>query len=135
LPEVWPNDRGFYGQHGPFHVQVNGGGTPGEITVSGSAQASFRLSEAIAALARRIAAKDRPGNDLLLITCRLPDEWGYLCPLDEFMFSRLADVLRDRPTVATPAPQHLQAVAMHAWDGPEWIELYRAAGASVPWAI
>ncbi len=135
LPETLPKDRGFYGEHGPFYVQVDGGGTPGKIVVSGSAQASLRRSEALAALAARIAAKDGPENELLLITCRLPDEWGYLCPLDEMMFGKLHDAFRAHHKLPGPAPQHLKAVVMHAWDGPAWFELYRAPGTSVPWAI
>jgi hypothetical protein len=133
LPEVWPNDRGNYGEHGPFHVMVYVDGTPGEIRSSCSAPAAFRRSEALAALASRIAAKDRPGNDLLLITCRLPDQWGYICSPDEFMFRMLADAIRQGHAVPGPAPQHLEAVVMHSWDRAEWVEVYRAPGSSQPW--
>jgi hypothetical protein len=133
FPKVWPNRRGFYGQHGPFHVQVNGGGRVDEITVSSSAQASIRRSEAVDALAKRIEAKDRPENELLLITCGLPDEWGYLCALDSLLFAQL---LGDAQEVrnSLPEPEHLNAVVMHEWNGPKWTELYRAPGKSVPWS-
>ena len=48
-------------------------------------------AEILAALTKRIAAKDNPPNDLLLISCGLPDRAGYVCGLDRFMFKLIAE--------------------------------------------
>lgn len=133
MPEIWPNDRGFYGRHGPFELQVESGGRRDEFTVSASAPASVRRSEALQALAERTAAKDAAHNDVLLMTCRLPDQRGYLCALDEFMFTALVQAFRSGQKMPAAPPRHLDAVVMHLWDSPECIELYRRPGATLPW--
>src|ERR1039457_5432153 len=66
--------RGIYGDHGPFNVVVNPGvGGGDDIVISAFSQSQVYMSEAIAALGRRVAAKDRDCNEVLVITCGLVD--------------------------------------------------------------
>jgi hypothetical protein len=131
LPDRWPSSSGFYGQHGPFIVQVYRDGIPGVVTVSSSAQVQIHRSEALAALAARVEAKDRPTNDLLLITCGMPDEWGYVCPLEGFIFRFIAEEAT-RGLLLPSAPRHLVGVVLHSWGTLEWGEVYGSASAA-PW--
>jgi hypothetical protein len=132
-PAHWPNDRGFYGEHGPFNVQVNGDGTPGAIEVVSTAQLQVSRSQARAILARRMNDKDRAENEILVMSCCLPDKHGHVCRLESFMF----DFLKADPgrlDLATE-PKHLQGVALHVWDTEDWIEIWRAPNAAVPWYV
>jgi hypothetical protein len=134
LPEQWPNDAGFYGSYGPVNMQVRRGtDVDDHVRVGASAQAAIRRSEALAALAKRIEAKDLAGNDILLITCGLPDAQGYTCPLDAFIFRFIADALVADPSRLPTTPDHLKAVALHHWGNREILEIYRADSMIVPW--
>ena len=132
-PPAHLGDRGFYGQHGAFVVVVNGVGAPGTFTVAAGAGVQIRRSEALTLLRERVAAKDIKGTDALLITCGLPDELGYLCPLDEWLFQHLwSEIVEGRPLLDA-APSHLRAVALHQWRTGAWIHAFGDQSSS-PWA-
>jgi hypothetical protein len=127
-----PNDLGDYGSIGSLHVDVNGpGAVPGEIRVSASAHAQLRLSELLAGFEARTTEKDLPGNDLLLITCGLPDKRGYLCQADEWIFQILRDAFSEG-LLLTRKPAHISAIAVHSFGRYQWFEAYRNADASPP---
>jgi hypothetical protein len=87
--------RGIYGDHGPFNLAVNPGvGGSDGIVISAFSQSQVYMSEAIAALGRRVAAKDRDCNEVLVITCGLVDENGYTCPADQSIFQMLRDAVQ-----------------------------------------
>ena len=131
-PDPWPNSAGFYGSHGPFTVTIHRDGDEGQITVSAAAQAQMRRSEALAALQARVSAKDNSANSLLLVTSGLPDQAGYTCPLDHFIFQFIADSVSSAgPLLLTT--NHLSAVALHHWGTAEWVEVHRAGDARIPW--
>jgi hypothetical protein len=86
--------------------------------------AAFSRSQARAILARRMNDKDRAENEILVMSCCLPDKHGHVCRLESFMF----DFLKADPgrlDLATE-PKHLQGVALHVWDTEDWIEIWRA---------
>jgi hypothetical protein len=130
-PERLPTE-GIYGDAGPFHVIVNGPppGIPGRITVSATTSARIRRSEAVAALEARIEAKDLPGNELLLVSCGLPDKKGYTCEVDSWIFQLLVDAFESGHGALNYAPQHLMSIAVHSLATGQWFEAYRSAGAS-----
>jgi hypothetical protein len=128
LPDPWPNDRGFYGQSGPVHVQVYRDGLPNEIFVSGAHQANIRLSQAIHVLESRVRAKDTPPNEILVMSCGLPDDRGYRCGPDSFIFEFISKH-RDRLQLS---PQHLKSIFLHHWGTSAWLQLYRSEE-SPPW--
>jgi hypothetical protein len=132
FPSQWPNSAGFYGPHGPFLVQVQGDGVEGQITVVSSAQGEMRRSESLRALAGRLAKKDCPPNEALLISCGLPDKLGYVCGLDSFVFRLIAEAISAGETL--PAPSHLSAVALHLWGTTELIQLHSVPDAPAPWS-
>jgi hypothetical protein len=100
--------------------------------VVSSAQADIRRSETRELLKARIATKDERTNDLLLITCGLPHEHGFVCPLDHFIFRFIQKDLGENgePSIETT---HLSAVALHLWGTDEWVEIHRANAVAVPW--
>lgn len=132
IPDQLPQN-GLYGSVGPLVVMVYEGGADSDgITVSASAQATVRRSEARLWLEERMAAKDIVENSVLLITCGLPDSAGFVCPLDRFIFQSIREAQAGADLVSKK-PRHLQAVALHDFPTGEWLEVYRAVGADAPW--
>jgi hypothetical protein len=113
--------RGLYGDIGSFNLVVNpapAGGSLEALTVSAASQSQIRLSEAVASLAARIAAKDKPGNEILIITCGLVDAYGYTCPADQAIFRLLSQALSDGKSVLSVKPAHIRGVLIHLWNTP-----------------
>lgn len=126
------DSRGFYGDHGPFNVVVNSGiGGSSDIVISASSQSQVRMSEAIAALGRRIAAKDSASNEILIITCGLVDEYGYTCPADQSIFQLLRDAVGAEGSVLPQKPTNVRGILIHLWNSPflsHW-----EVGEDLPW--
>jgi len=133
LPEKLPMDRGFYGEIGPLHVLVNANGTPTKIMVSVAVQSEIHEREAVRALAKRIAAKDESANEMLLVSCGLPDERGYTCPIESFIFQAVVDA-QAKGALSIDAPTHLAGVALHVFPEGRFVEVYRRPDAAVPWS-
>lgn len=132
LPSQLP-DRGFYGQVGQFVVVVNAGGRPDAITVSAGISGSIARSQAVELLRDRVATKDSPGNDILLITCGLPDGKGYTCPLDGWLFQALLGELERGVELLDAAPRHLRGIALHDWRSGAWTQVFGRHG-DTPWS-
>lgn len=130
-PPVLP-PSGMYGQFGQLNGVVHAGGAADQIVVAASANGRVYRSQALTALNARIREKDIAGNDCLLITCGQPDERGFSCPLDAFIFALLADASRDGGLDIT-MPAHLRGIAVHLWPTNEWIEAYREPDTPMPW--
>jgi hypothetical protein len=109
---------GIYGDHGPFNVIVNPGAGNTDIVVSAFGQVQVQQSEAIAALGARVAAKDKPGNDILLVTCALIDEKGYTCPADQIIFQFLRDISASGVSIFPETPKHIKGILIHLWNSP-----------------
>ena len=118
-PPAQLGTRGIYGDHGPFNVIVNPGiGGSSEIVISASSQSQIYMSEAIAALGSRIAAKDKECNEVLVITCGLVDEYGYTCPADQSIFQLLQEALQRGTSVQPHKPTHIRGILVHLWNTP-----------------
>jgi hypothetical protein len=133
FPAQFTSNRGMYGEVGPFTVRVQRNFVPDAMEVSASIGAQIKTSEAVSALAARVADKDMPANDLLLISCGLPDDKGYQTSLDQFMYGLLADAVHAAEKPVIPVPRHLSGVAIHLWPTTEWIEVYNN-GTPMPWS-
>jgi hypothetical protein len=130
-PPAALNSSGLYGDHGPFHVIANPspGGT--DIVVSASTSTRLYRSEVLAALARRAAAKDHAGNEILVVTCGLPDTRGYSCPADLFLFRMLLTADAEGIDLLPVKPTHIKGVLIHSWGSSQvicWGE-----GDDLPW--
>lgn len=131
----WPNSNGFYGNIGPFNVQVNlSDAMAGVISASASAQGDIRLSEAIAGLTDRIQDKDIAANQLLLVSCGVPDGRGFVCGFDEVIFLMLLEKIRADGFLPLQ-PTYLTSVVLHDWRSSRWIEAFRQTGAPCPWNV
>lgn len=114
-------ESGMYGTHGPFHVVANPNSNSDQILISASTQAKVFQSQAINALGARIAAKDQPGNDILVITCGLPDGSGYICPADTAIFQLLFEATQTAVDILPQRPTHIRGVLIHLWNTPHFI--------------
>lgn len=111
--------RGFYGDCGPFNMVVNPGiGGSDDIWISASSQSQVYMSEAVAALGSRVAAKDNPCNEVLIITCGMVDEKGYTCPADQSIFQLLRQAAEAGLSVLPQKPANIQGILIHLWNSP-----------------
>ena len=134
LPEELPQ-AGFYGDVGVFNVHVNGPpGVPGEITVAASTQAQIKQSAALEALEARVRAKDKPANELLLISCGLPDKRGYICSVDTWIFQLLAELHLGGASLVKTEPEYLSAVVLHNFADGRWFGVLQREGSDLPWS-
>ena len=125
--------KGMYGDYGPFNVVVNPGAGNTDIIVSAFGQVQIKQSEAIAALGARVAAKDKPGNEILLVTCALVDENGYTCPADQIIFQFLRDISASGVSIVPEKPKHIKGALIHLWNSP--LLSHWESGNDVPWII
>lgn len=66
--------RGTYSIHGPFSVTVNQTSPSGEVIVSSTSQSELFRPEVIAAFGKCVADKDVAQNEIVVISCGLPDK-------------------------------------------------------------
>jgi hypothetical protein len=132
LPETFPTSRGFYGQYGAFMTVVHRADPGAESLVSSTAQVTLRRSEALAALHARIKIKDTKPNEVLWISCGMPDHNGYGCPLDSMLFLILRELAAEVPLISQP-PAFLKGVVLHAYPTGDWFEVWRAMDSTMPW--
>ena len=132
-PDKLPMDKGFYEQAGPIFVQVDGNGLPGRITVSSSVQTEIRESQVVNALAARVAAKDRRPSEILVVSCGLPDQRRYTCPVEAFIFQAILEAKTRSSGSLIQEPSTLRGVVLHCFGDTRLIEVYRAGAAAVPW--
>jgi hypothetical protein len=64
---------------------------------------------------QQVAAKERSGNDVILLSAALVATAGYLCPLDEWLFAMLREHGIGNPVVL----QHVGAVIVPDWVSDE----------------
>lgn len=128
LPERLPIECGSYKQSETVHVIVFPNGVPGEICVSGACQIEIRLTETFRVLEERVRAKDAPTNEILVMSCGMPDQHGYQCPVDVFMFN----FIKSKLDHLILSPTHLKGVFLHLWGTNDWVQLYRSEN-SFPW--
>jgi hypothetical protein len=132
LPAELPN-AGFYGSVGGLVVDVNGPpGRPDTILVSASCRAKVRQTEALELMASRVTRKDDVRNDILLVTCGLPDKRGYVCAADPWIFETVAEAAGNAAFLPE-RPKHLTAVVLHHQADGRVLELYRQEDAVLPW--
>ena len=76
-------------------------------------------------------AKDYPPNELLLVTCGLPNARGYVCALDSFIWKILGGELKvGRVELNT---KRLHGFALHLWDTLQTCWLHHDDAAPAPW--
>ena len=77
LPEQM-SMQGRYGELGPVAIDVGSHGQPGTALVSASAQVDLFRSEVMNVLSETVSRKDRQPNKVLVVSCGLPDDHGYM---------------------------------------------------------
>jgi len=136
FPKVFPESRrGFYGKIKSFVIQAYPDGISGSFQVSCSIQTQIRQSEALQAIKKAITDKDIAGNDVVLITCGLPDEKGYVCPLDNWLYQHLTEnraVIKE--WIEFNEPTFIKNIIVRLWHTNGCMDLYRKKGIIIPWS-
>lgn len=131
-PAMSPGGQGDYGHYGPLAVSLQA--VPG-IAGFGIYMAydfQVRRSEAIAAFAERVAKKDEPGNDVLLVTCGVPDERGWASASDHALFLHLDAAYKSGISLLPKKPTHIRGIMIHASTDAPGLILLRDTD-DVPW--
>jgi hypothetical protein len=109
--------RGSYGHHGPFSVTVNQTSKSGDVIVSATTSLPLSRSEVITVFQDRIATKDKiTGNELLIVTCGLPDKQGYVCPFDHAIFLLLQNSIANGIDIMPGPLTNIRGGLVHLWD-------------------
>ncbi|MGW0035728.1 hypothetical protein [Gordonia sp. NPDC003376] len=96
--------EGYYLEIHPDHANPS---APAMAT--GMAQITIETARLEQEFLSRIAKKDRGPNDILIITTGLPDDTGYACPADHFVYNTLARRIR-QGLLKPPATSELRQV-------------------------
>jgi len=124
-------ERGRYGNHGAFSIVVNRTPNDGEVQVSATSQFELHRAKTLAALEARIAAKDKVGNQIIIVTCGLPDRQGYACPSDHDLFNVLLQAAKEGIPVLTNPLTYANGVLIHLWGSNQIYAL--TENNDVPW--
>ncbi|MFI6587433.1 hypothetical protein [Embleya sp. NPDC050493] len=123
---------GFHPQAGPLFVRVDRGGHPDRITVVAITSAAIHGDEVVGAFRRLVASKDRPENEILLVTCGAPDGLGHTCGLDHLFLKLLTESARLGKLIEG-TPLHLRALMLHAWRTPTLLGITFTDDYVTPW--
>ena len=108
--------RGTYGNHRPFIVTVNQTSPSGEVIVSATSQSELFRSEVIAAFGKCVTEKDLPENEIVVISCGLPDKQGYICPYDHAIFLTLQKAIAEGIDILPTPPTNIRGGLVLLWD-------------------
>jgi hypothetical protein len=98
---------------GPFVMEVNRTGSDdAPPTVTANAQYEIYRGDLEARFRERVAAKDRPENDVLVITTGLVNSRGFVVTADVMIYEFLVQLQSEGLTLQ---PQHLDQVILHDW--------------------
>jgi hypothetical protein len=125
--------RGIYGPSGPFAITVNQTGQPDHVLVSATSQAMLFRSEVIEALENCVAEKDVPENEIVIISCGLPDKQGYICPFDHAIFLTLEKAVAEGVDILPNPRKHLRGGLIHLWDTTKMITWHGDGENDFPW--
>ena len=117
--EIGPD--GIYGSIGPVGIGVREEGIPDDFIVLSSAQVDLYPHQVRQALSAALEAKDRLGNDALLISVAAPDLHGYICPADNILYQLLSNNIHD-DKLRIKALRHIKTVYIHYWGTRQWFE-------------
>jgi hypothetical protein len=132
-PAQIPVDRGNYGQIGSASVLIGEHGAAGKILVSASVQTEIYESSVMEALGERIDRKDHHPNEILVVSTGLPDDRGYTCPVEAFMFQAILDAKINGRLESLRAPKNLVGVVLHSFSDARRIEIFRNGDEEIPW--
>ncbi|MEV6526352.1 hypothetical protein AB0M43_30890 [Longispora sp. NPDC051575] len=126
FPQHMP-PNGMYGSIEGVFVQVYPADQSlGMVPVIASCQAELPLAEIRESIRHRVAAKDDPRNEVLVMTLGLPDKPGYICPPDKWLF----DFIVEHGPGLLPTPKHLDVVILHLWGTAEILLVYVRPGST-----
>jgi hypothetical protein len=125
-------DRGMYGAYGPYSVTVQQ--IPGIEGIGIFVACDFEVSRsaAIEAFSKRVAIKDKPGNEILIVTCAVPDAYGWASSTDYAIFQQLQGVVQSGLPLLTTPPVHVKGILIHESPGAPGLILLNDTD-DVPW--
>jgi hypothetical protein len=96
--------------------------------VQADIQSAVDAAEVRERLLSAIDMKDRPENDVLLISVGLFDPKGYVQTADSFVYRTIGQIVADGLAFT---PEHLDQVIVHWWGSGEMLVIYQRPGAPV----
>jgi hypothetical protein len=127
--------QGMYGRHGPLEVTVQAVRGIAGFAVHMAYDFPVRRSEALAAFAERIAAKDEPGNDVVVVTCGVPDENGWASATDHALFLHLLTTYRSGAYILPKKPTHIRGLLIHQSPDSPGLLLLANDDDDLPWRV
>jgi hypothetical protein len=124
-------ERGRYDNQEAFSIVVNKSNDGAVVHVSATSHFQLYRSKALSALGARIKAKDKPGNEIIIVTCGLPDRQGYACPSDHDLFIVLEQAAKDKIPGMTERLSHVLGILIHLWGSNQIYSL--TDDQDVPW--
>jgi len=125
--------KGWYGICNLFTVLVNKAGGDDEVQVNAVSHSELMRQDVLQGFERRVMNKDRPGNDLIIITCGLPDKQGYVCSYDHAIFMMLRNTIAEGGKLPSRTPTHIRGGLIHLWDT-DMLITWSEDNESLPWA-
>lgn len=123
--------RGVYGTYGPFNITVNKTSPDGQVIVSATCQSELFRSEVIEAFRKCVDEKDVPENEIVIISCGLPDKQGYICPYDHAIFLTLQKAVAEGMDIVPESLAHISGGLVHLWETDQLIAW--GDGDDFPW--
>lgn len=140
LPNPYRNRRGFYGRLHGATITVQGDAHPDQIHASAAPQIDIYRKQVLDHLHETAVAKDKQGNDLVLITCGLPSRDGYTIAADIALFDlwvRSHDSKFHGRDFGLDfggcEPKNIKSMVLHDFQRGRCANLWRAPGAVLPW--
>jgi hypothetical protein len=127
--------RGSYDVPQPFAVTVNQTSQKDPVIVSATSQTMLFRSEVVGALGLRVTEKDLPQNEIVVISCGLPDKQGYVCPFDHAIFLTLQRAVSEGVDILPNSRKHLRGGLIHLWDTAQIITWKESEGDDFPWDV
>jgi hypothetical protein len=127
-------DRGVYGNHGPLAVTVQAIQGITGFAVYLTYDFPVRRSEALAAFAERVAEKDELGNEIVIITCGVPDENGWTRGSDNALYQHLVNSSQSGIYPLPKKPTHIRGLLIHESPESHAIRLL-SSNDDLPWRV
>lgn len=127
--------QGMYGNYGPLEVTAQAVPDSTGFAVYMAYDFPVRRSEALAAFAERVAAKDKPGNDIVIVTCGVPDEHGWASATDHALYLHLLATYESGAYILPKKPTYIRGLLIHQSPDSPGLLLLANDDDDLPWLV
>lgn len=127
LPEFIPAEVANVGrkwiEDNVYNLEVHRAEPPSGIHVTSNVQIELGYTDVANRVMELVDRKDKPANQILLITTGLMNKTGRTVPVDRLIFNMIYRLSQDG-TIRI-APKHLNQVILHFWGEPHFLCLFK----------